>query len=74
MSLGDHVGCRSTEYFITLRISTTDARAINAAMVTILLGMLYSTDLHKTKSVLPENPNLYLPTKFFPLTRTVHKL
>ncbi len=36
MSLTDYIDCRNTKYHIMLRISTADAHAINAAMVTIM--------------------------------------
>ncbi len=64
MSQGDHVGCWNTNYRITLRISTAATRAINAAMITILLGTLYSANPSIILSALPENISLYFPTKY----------
>ncbi len=49
-----------------------DARAINTAMVMILLDVLYSAYPHEILSVLPENPNISFPAKFFPLKLCIH--
>ncbi len=67
------ISCELPIYSSNLTILSM-ARAINTTMVTILLGVLYSADPNEMLSVLPENPNLYFPTKFFSLTCTIRKL